>query len=212
MSAMWIKSSCHGPQSPLPISTSSRVCCTGGCRTVVRDDRLLAQRMLAGCGALPPSLPPTVQASQSSQASTARQHGCPTACSSALRPLRVRSSSPQHALPSSRQDLLHACCHARPRARCCNAQQTAATLTAEASTASRAPPAAAPSSDAAQHRPRDSAQPEPPRLPQHDPSRQDRLDLVVAGGGPAGLAVAERVSAAGYQVRHCVMLHPQCRA
>ena len=43
------------------------------------------------------------------------------------------------------------------------------------------------------------------QLPQHDPDRTDRVDLVVAGGGPAGLAVAERVSAAGYQVRRVMV-------
>jgi lycopene beta-cyclase len=37
-------------------------------------------------------------------------------------------------------------------------------------------------------------------LPRVDPSRDDAYDLVVAGGGPAGLAVASRVAAAGFRV------------
>ena len=40
-------------------------------------------------------------------------------------------------------------------------------------------------------------------LQQHDPDNTDKLDLVVAGAGPSGIAVAERVSAAGYKV--CVV-------
>ena len=41
------------------------------------------------------------------------------------------------------------------------------------------------------------------RLHTHDSSSTAKLDLVVAGGGPSGIAVAERVSAAGYNV--CVV-------
>ena len=41
------------------------------------------------------------------------------------------------------------------------------------------------------------------RLHTHDSSSDVKLDLVVAGGGPSGIAVAERVSAAGYKV--CVV-------
>lgn len=41
------------------------------------------------------------------------------------------------------------------------------------------------------------------RLHTHDSSSNVKLDLVVAGGGPSGIAVAERVSAAGYKV--CVV-------
>lgn len=37
-------------------------------------------------------------------------------------------------------------------------------------------------------------------LPSYDPSKPQRFDLVVAGAGPAGLAVAARVSAAGFSV------------
>ena len=41
------------------------------------------------------------------------------------------------------------------------------------------------------------------RLHTHDASSNVKLDLIVAGGGPSGIAVAERVSAAGYKV--CVV-------
>lgn len=41
------------------------------------------------------------------------------------------------------------------------------------------------------------------KLHTHDSSSDVKLDLVVAGGGPSGIAVAERVSAAGYKV--CVV-------
>lgn len=41
------------------------------------------------------------------------------------------------------------------------------------------------------------------RLHQHNPASNDKLDLIVAGAGPSGIAVAERVSAAGYKV--CVV-------
>ena len=41
------------------------------------------------------------------------------------------------------------------------------------------------------------------RLHTYDSSSNVKLDLVVAGGGPSGIAVAERVSAAGYKV--CVV-------
>lgn len=41
------------------------------------------------------------------------------------------------------------------------------------------------------------------KLQQHHPDRTDKLDLIVAGAGPSGIAVAERVSAAGYKV--CVV-------
>lgn len=41
------------------------------------------------------------------------------------------------------------------------------------------------------------------KLEQHDPDNTDKLDLIVAGAGPSGIAVAERVSAAGYKV--CVV-------
>ena len=41
------------------------------------------------------------------------------------------------------------------------------------------------------------------KLQQHDPASGAKLDLIVAGAGPSGIAVAERVSAAGYKV--CVV-------
>lgn len=41
------------------------------------------------------------------------------------------------------------------------------------------------------------------KLQQHDPNSGAKLDLIVAGAGPSGIAVAERVSAAGYKV--CVV-------
>lgn len=41
------------------------------------------------------------------------------------------------------------------------------------------------------------------KLHPHDSASNVKLDLVVAGGGPSGIAVAERVSAAGYKV--CVV-------
>ena len=41
------------------------------------------------------------------------------------------------------------------------------------------------------------------RLHTHNPASNDKLDLIVAGAGPSGIAVAERVSAAGYKV--CVV-------
>lgn len=41
------------------------------------------------------------------------------------------------------------------------------------------------------------------KLHTHDSTSNAKLDLVVAGGGPSGIAVAERVSAAGYKV--CVV-------
>ncbi len=41
------------------------------------------------------------------------------------------------------------------------------------------------------------------RLPAHDLDTTPRVDLVVAGGGPAGVAVAQRVAAAGFSV--CVV-------
>ena len=41
------------------------------------------------------------------------------------------------------------------------------------------------------------------KLEQHGSDRTDKLDLIVAGAGPSGIAVAERVSAAGYKV--CVV-------
>ena len=41
------------------------------------------------------------------------------------------------------------------------------------------------------------------KLHQYDPTSSEKLDLVVAGAGPSGIAVAERVSAAGYKV--CVV-------
>ena len=37
-------------------------------------------------------------------------------------------------------------------------------------------------------------------LPLYDPAEQTQFDLLVAGTGPAGLAVADRVSAAGFSV------------
>ena len=161
--------------------------------------------MLAGCGPLPLPLPLAPHASQT-PAQPARQHGCPTPGSSALQLRRAWKPAAQRR-PSSRQDSQHACGRdrARPRRSAC---QTAATLTAEPSTAGQtAAVAAAHRLDARRDDARDSSsgssiRTEHPQLPQHDPSRTDRVDLVVAGGGPAGLAVAERVSAAGYQVRH----------
>ncbi len=41
------------------------------------------------------------------------------------------------------------------------------------------------------------------QLHSHSPDNTAKLDLVVAGAGPSGIAVAERVSAAGYKV--CVV-------
>lgn len=41
------------------------------------------------------------------------------------------------------------------------------------------------------------------KLHVHNPDSTAKLDLVVAGAGPSGIAVAERVSAAGYKV--CVV-------
>lgn len=37
-------------------------------------------------------------------------------------------------------------------------------------------------------------------LAQHDPVRNPHVDLVIAGSGPSGLAVGERVAKAGYKV------------
>ena len=37
-------------------------------------------------------------------------------------------------------------------------------------------------------------------LPLYDPQEQRTFDLVVVGSGPSGLAVADRVAAAGFQV------------
>lgn len=34
----------------------------------------------------------------------------------------------------------------------------------------------------------------------HDPKQQPYVDLVIAGAGPSGLAVGERVARAGYKV------------
>lgn len=34
----------------------------------------------------------------------------------------------------------------------------------------------------------------------HDPKQQPHVDLVIAGAGPSGLAVGERVARAGYKV------------
>lgn len=49
---------------------------------------------------------------------------------------------------------------------------------------------------------------QPLLLPQYDPNSNTHLDLVVAGGGPAGLAVAVRVSAAGYKASLYLILNP----
>lgn len=38
-------------------------------------------------------------------------------------------------------------------------------------------------------------------LPLYDPSQPRTFDLVVVGSGPSGLAVADRVARAGFQVR-----------
>jgi hypothetical protein len=38
------------------------------------------------------------------------------------------------------------------------------------------------------------------RLSEYDPAEQPSVDLVIAGAGPSGLAVAERVSSAGFSV------------
>ncbi len=162
--------------------------------------------MLAGCGASPPSLPVAPHAGQS-PAQAARQHGCPTPGSPAFQPRRLWKPAAQRWRLSG-QAGQHACSRDRALVRR-SACQTAATLTAEPSTAGAAPAAAARGPDA--DRGNDargssstssiSTRTEHPRLPQHDPDRTDRVDLVVAGGGPAGLAVAERVSAAGYKVR-----------
>ena len=153
--------------------------------------------MLAGRGASPPSLPAAPHAGQSS-AQAARQHGCPAPGSSAWHVRRAWRLD-QRQLPR-RQDSQYACGrdHRAPRRSPC---QTAATLMAEPSTAARAAAAAALRPDHDDARASSSTRTEHPQLPQYDPERTDRLDLVVAGGGPAGLAVAERVSAAGYQVR-----------
>ena len=74
------------------------------------------------------------------------------------------------------------------------ALQAAVSAVAAAPARSASPLQQSPHSDAA--RAVDEIQ-----LPQYDTVTSPRLDLLVAGGGPAGLAVAERVSAAGYQVR-----------
>jgi len=184
-----------------------RGCSGEGLQACVSTALWRGEWMLAGRGASPPSLPVASHASQSPAQAAARQHGCPTPGSSALRLRRSWNPAAQRRRPS-RNDSQHACGRERgPRRSSC---QTAATLTAEPSTAGRAPAAAARGPDADRGHAGDSGnsgsssggtRTEHPRLPQHDPDRTNRVDLVVAGGGPAGLAVAERVSAAGYQAR-----------
>ena len=88
-------------------------------------------------------------------------------------------------------------------------QRLSATLAAEPSTSS-------PAESARDHGARPQTR-EPPdldslRLPQYDPSSTERLNLIVAGGGPAGLAVAERVSAAGHKVLPCDCRDGQLRS
>ena len=160
----------------------------------------LSQAMLAGCGAFAPLVPCASHPGQStSHASTEKQPCCFAASSLALRRPRVWQITAQRFQPSAQQSQLTCCRSATRRRRA--TQQTAATLTADRPTESRASSAA--SARDSSNTARENTDTEQRRLPQYDPAHTNRLDLVVAGGGPAGLAVAERVSAAGYQVIIC---------
>lgn len=154
--------------------------------------------------------------SRPSAALPAEPHPCHRPCSSLRRLTRHVTLSPASKQPRCSAAQQRAPLHARILQRTAAASRlpapswpscsppssrapNAANLAAEAATSSRPEAAAYQRSygDGAQHA---APAPQPLQLPQYDPSSCAQLDLVVAGGGPAGLAVAERVSAAGYKV------------
>lgn len=75
------------------------------------------------------------------------------------------------------------------------------TLLTRAAAATSTAPAAAGGKRKVEHYIREMS-PWPTDVPivAHDPSKQPHVDLVIAGAGPSGLAVGERVARAGYSV------------
>lgn len=151
-----------------------------------------------------------------SAAVIAEPHSCHRSCLSLRRPSRhVTLSSSQlptagsaaHCRPQHAR--IHQCSAAAKHlpAPCWPSRPTpsfstppSASLAAEPATSSQ-PEAGRDHSSGGHAAQQTAAEQQPLQLPQYDPSSTEQLDLVVAGGGPAGLAVAERVSAAGYKAR-----------
>lgn len=112
----------------------------------------------------------------------------PVACSSSSPGRRLVSLAASGKSPRSPRVLLSR----TPRSSCSVASSAVADAPSATSTAAPTTPTSFLEASAAKH-----AQDDDLELPGFDPSSSGLVDLVIAGGGPSGLTVAERVSRAG---------------